>query len=81
MKQKTEEEMNDGQIPAELKAQLTEKVGKVIDNIGKIEVAVNTAIDDVVESNEYPITVTEIQAGLLNVMKSLNSKEIMEIVK
>lgn len=76
-----EEIKNDEQIPAELKSQLTEKVSKVIDNIGKVEAAVTNAIDDVIDGNEYPITVTEIQAGLLNVMKNFNKKEIMILIK
>lgn len=79
MKATEEEKRNDEQIPAELKAQLTEKVGTVLSNIGKIEAAVSDAIDNIAEENT--MTITEIQAGLLKVISKMNQREIMQILK
>lgn len=72
---------NDNMIPAEMKEKLAEKVGKILNNIGKVEAAINEAIDNVVDNNEEPITITEIYAGVFNVLKNLNKQEIMEMVK
>ena len=79
---KTQEEIdNDNQIPAEMKAQLTKKVEVVINHIGLLENAINEVIDDIVEDSETPITSTEINAALFNVLRKLNQREIMQIVK
>ena len=79
MKATEEEKRNDEQIPAELKAQLTEKVSMVLSNISKIEIAVSDAIDNIAEGNT--MTITEIQAGLLKVISKMNQREIMQILK
>lgn len=79
MSKTNQEKKNDEQIPAELKAQLTEKANKVLLNIGRIEIAINDAIDKIAEEN--PITISEIQAGLIKVMSKLNQREIMELLK
>ena len=80
--EKTQEEIdNDNQIPAEMKAQLTKKVESVINHIGLLENAINEVIDDIVEDSETPITSTEINASLFNVLRKLNQREIMQIVK
>ena len=79
---RTQEEIdNDNQIPAELKAQLTKKVEVVINHIGLLENAINEVIDDIVEDSETPITSTEINASLFNVLRKLNQREIMQLVK
>jgi hypothetical protein len=79
---RTQEEIdNDNQIPAELKAQLTKKVEVVINHIGLLENAINEVIDDIVEDSETPITSTEINAALFNVLRKLNQREIMQLVK
>jgi predicted glycosyl hydrolase (DUF1957 family) len=75
------EDTNNEQIPAELKMQLTEKVTNILNNINKVDKAISSAIDDLIESEDVSLTVTEIQAGLLNVMKKFNSKEITQLVK
>lgn len=80
-KRSKEEIQNDSIIPAELKEQLSKKVGMVIDSIGLLESGINNAIDDVVEGRETPITIVEINAALFNVLKKLNQREIMELVK
>lgn len=72
---------NDNVIPSELKAIFAEKVGKVVNNIGRIESAVNEAIDNAIDDSEDPITITEIYAGIFNVLKNFNKQEIMEMVK
>jgi hypothetical protein len=79
---KTKNEIdNDSVIPAEMKEQLTQKVQGVLSNIGSLEAAINSAIDDVVEGSETPITATEINAALWNVLKKMNQQEIMQIIK
>lgn len=75
------EDTNNEQIPAELKMQLTEKVTNILNNINKVDKAISSAIDDLIESEDVSLTVTEIQAGLLNVMKKFNSKEITQLIK
>ena len=75
------EEVNDNMIPAELKEQLTKKVNLLLSNISAIEKAINDSIDDAIENSENPITITEINAALLNVLKKMNQREIMEIIK
>lgn len=77
----TPEEVNDNMIPAELKEQLTKKVNLVLSNISAIEKTINDSIDDAIENSENPITITEINAALLNVLKKMNQREIMEIIK
>jgi len=80
--EKTQEEIdNDNQIPAELKAELTKKVEVVINHIGLLEDGINEIIDDIVEDSETPITSTEINAALFNVLRKLNQREIMQLVK
>jgi hypothetical protein len=76
-----EEIKNDQQIPAEIKSKLVERVNNLTSNINNIEVAIKSSIEDAVDNNEIPITVTEIQSALLNVMKDFNKKEIMNLVK
>jgi hypothetical protein len=72
---------NDSVIPVELKESLTKKVGMVVKNICLIEEKINNSIDDFVEESETPLTITEINSALLNVLKKMNQKEIMELVK
>lgn len=79
MNKTKQEKKNDEEIPAELKAQLTEKANKILGNIGRVEIAINDTIDTIAE--EAPITVSEIQAGLLKVMSKLNQREIMQLIK
>ena len=77
-----EEKINDEQIPAEVKEQLNSKVASVLNKIALVEKSVNDAIDDVVDDNsELQFTTTEIQAALLNVLRKMNSREIMQLVK
>lgn len=79
---KTKEELdNDSIIPAELKDALTKKVELVINHIAVLENALNETIDDTVEAIETPMTITEINAAILNVLKKLNQREIMELIK
>jgi hypothetical protein len=79
---KTKEELdNDSVIPAELKSALAKKTELVINHISVIENALNEAIDDVVEDSETPITITEINAAIFNVLKKLNQREIMGLIK
>jgi hypothetical protein len=79
---KTKEELdNDSVIPAELKSALAKKTELVINHIAVIENALNEAIDDVVEDSETPITITEINAAIFNVLKKLNQREIMGLIK
>ena len=81
-KDKNKEELdNDNLIPAELKEQLSKKVGVVLNKIGLLETKIGNTIDDVVEESETPTTIAEINAALLNVLKKMNQKEIMEIIK
>lgn len=75
-----EEKTNDEQIPAELKEGLAKKVQTVLDNIGKIEAHINEAIDEAVEESEEPITISEIMSALIDVMKKMNSKDIMQLI-
>ena len=77
-----EEKINDEQIPAEVKEQLNSKVASVLNKIALVEKAVNDAIDDVVDDNsDFKFTTTEIQAALLNVLRKMNSREIMQLIK
>ena len=79
--ERTEEEIaNDAMIPEEIKNELAEKVNKVINNIGLIERAISNGIDDVVEESENPITVTEINAALINVLMKMNKREIGQLI-
>ena len=69
-------------IPAEMKVQLAEKVGPVLRNIGLLEKAIDNAIDTTVDDNSgMSITVTEINAALLRVLKKMNQAEIMQLIK
>lgn len=79
--QEQEELANASVIPAEIKEQLAKKVQTALNNIGRIESAINNTIDELVMESEDPITVTEITASLLNVLRKLNQKEIMELLK
>ena len=79
--QEQEELANASVIPAEVKEQLAKKVQTALNNIGRIESAINNTIDELVMESEDPITVTEITASLLNVLRKLNQKEIMELLK
>lgn len=76
-----EEKINDEQIPSELKEQLTKKVSSVLTKIGLIEKSINNAIEDAIEDIDLEVTTIEINAALLNVMKRINSREIMQLVK
>jgi hypothetical protein len=79
---KTKEELdNDSVIPAELKSALAKKAELVINHIAVIESALNEAIDDIVEDSETPMTITEINAAIFNVLRKLNQREIMELIK
>lgn len=79
--QEQEELANTSVIPAEVKEKLAKKVQTALNNIGRIESAINNTIDDEVMASEDPITITEITASLLNVLRKLNQKEIMELLK
>ena len=82
MENKSEEEIkNDNVIPVELKEQLTNKVKVVLENISMIENSISKAIDDSIESSDKPITISEINASLLNVLIKMNQREIMELIK
>lgn len=82
MENKSEEEIkNDNVIPVELKEQLTNKVKVVLENISMIENSISKAIDDSIESSDKPITISEINASLLNVLRKMNQREIMELIK
>lgn len=79
--ERTEEEIaNDAMIPEEIKNELAEKVGKVINNIGLLEKTIANSIDDAVEESENPITVTEINAALINVLTKMNKREIGQLI-
>ena len=82
MENKSEEEIkNDNVIPVELKEQLSNKVKAVLENISMIENSISKAIDDSIERSDKPITTTEINASLLNVLRKMNQREIMEVIK
>ena len=57
------------------------KATSMFNTINLIEKSIKDGIDTIVENSEVPITLTEINSALLNVLKKFNQTEIMEIIK
>lgn len=77
-KQTQEEIDNDNAIPKDLKEQITEKANAITKNISIIEKAVTNTVESTVMDMETVVTVNEVMAALMNVLKKLNQQCLMK---
>ena len=80
MNKSKEEIENDLMIPESIKNELVKKTNDVLKNISRVEKFIIGAIDDAVELSDSEITVSEINAALINALKKFNQQEIMRLI-
>lgn len=60
--------------------ELVKKVNSFLDDINEMEKEISNTIDDFVEKNEKPITITQINCALINILKKMNQKELTNLI-